>query len=277
MDVDLFGLTDRGRVRPENEDQFLIASLHKLLRVHQSSLPPDDITPLVTDSRGYLFLVADGVGGRPDGRAASGTALRTIAYYVTHMTDLYRRLDSAKESVFLAELEQSVWKGHQALVAEGERSYEGRGGATTLTMVAVLWPRAYLVQVGDSRCYRLREGSLELMSHDQTVAQDLVDAGALTPTQAQASPFRNVLSSALGGRAAAPFTRTADCRERDVLLLCTDGLTRHVADHEIRDHLLGLRSAEQACRDLVRLALERGGEDNVTVVIGRLRPRETPP
>src|SRR5689334_2200439 len=87
-EIDVFGLTDSGRVRRENQDHFLIASLHKLLRVHQSSIPPDDLTPLVTESRGFVFLVADGVGGRPDGAQASGTVIRAIAHYVTHLTDL---------------------------------------------------------------------------------------------------------------------------------------------------------------------------------------------
>lgn len=273
-DVDIFGLTDRGKVRRENQDQFLIASLHKLLRVHQSSLPPDDITPLVTESRGFLFLVADGVGGRPDGQAASGTAIRTVAHYVTHLTDLYRRLDSDKESAFLAELERSVLMSHEVLLEEGRREHGGKGGATTLTLVCVLWPRAYLVQVGDSRCYRLRDGELQRMSQEQTVAQRLVDAGALTDTEAHRSPFRNVLASALGGREATPMTLAADCKWEDVMLLCTDGLTKHVTEREIRDALLNIRSAEQVCHELVGLALQRGGEDNVTVVIGRLRPRE---
>ncbi len=270
-DVDLFGLTDRGQVRKENQDQFLIATLHKLLRVHQASLPADDITPLISDSRGWLFLVADGVGGQPDGQAASGTAVRSIAHYVTHLTDLYRRLDPDKEHVFLAELEQSVKKTHEILRAEAEKEYGGRGGATTLTMVAVLWPRAYLVQVGDSRCYRLREGKLELMSKDQTVAQALVDSGALTQTEARRSPLQGVLASALGGREASPTTRTTGIRWDDVMLLCTDGLTKHVTDEEIEAELRRIRSAEASCRSLVGLALERGGTDNVTVVIARLK------
>ncbi|MGH7612480.1 MAG: PP2C family protein-serine/threonine phosphatase [Gemmatimonadales bacterium] len=272
-DVDLFGLTDRGQVRKENQDQFLIATLHKLLRVHQASLPADDITPLISDSRGWLFLVADGVGGRPDGQAASGTAVRSIAHYVTHLTDLYRRLDPDKEHVFLAELEQSVKKTHEILRAESEKEYGGRGGATTLTMVAALWPRAYLVQVGDSRCYRLRKGKLELMSKDQTVAQALVDSGALTQTEARRSPLKGVLASALGGSEASPLTRTTEIRWDDVMLLCTDGLTKHVTDAEIEAELSRIRSAEESCRQLVGLALERGGTDNVTVVIARLKPR----
>jgi serine/threonine protein phosphatase PrpC len=273
-DADLFGLTDRGQVRKENQDQFMIASLHKLLRVHQSSLPADDITPLISDSRGFLFLVADGVGGRPDGQAASGTAVKTIAHYVTHLTDLYRRLDPARESVFMTELQHSVERTHAVLRSESEKEYGGRGGATTLTMVAVLWPRAYMVQVGDSRCYRLRDGELELMSRDQTVAQQLVDSGALSLTEARRSPFQGVLSSALGGREATPTTRSTEIRWDDVMLLCTDGLTKHVSDEEIEAELRQIQSAEASCRNLIKLALERGGTDNVTVVIGRVKRRQ---
>src|SRR5881394_2205734 len=123
---DVFGLTERGRVRTENQDQFLIASLHKLLRVHQSSMPPEDITTLVSESRGYILLVADGVGGRPDGQAASGTVVKTIANHVTHFTDLYRRLDSNNEANFVAELEKSVLKSHDALIEEGKKEFGGR-------------------------------------------------------------------------------------------------------------------------------------------------------
>lgn len=272
-EIDVFGLTDVGRVRKQNQDQFLIASLHKLLRVHQSSIPADDLTPLVTESRGFILLVADGVGGRPDGQAASGTAVRTVAHYVTHLTDLYRRLDAEQESQFLAELERSVLKSHEVLVEEGERMYGGKGGATTMTLVFALWPRLYLVQVGDSCFYRLRDGQLERLSQAQTLAEELVQAGALTRTEAHRSPFKNVLASALGGREAKPLTLSSDGRWTDKLLLCTDGLTKHVTDEEIQDHLTRMVSAEKTCRELIALANERGGEDNVTVVIGHLVPK----
>jgi len=269
--VDVFGLTHRGRVRSENQDQFLIASLHKLLRVHQSSLAPEDITTLISESRGYILLVADGVGGRPDGQAASGTVVKTIAHHVTHLMDLYRRLDSTNETIFVAELERSVLKSHEVLVEEGKREYGGRGGATTLTMVAVLWPQAYVVQVGDSRCYRLREGRLERITEDQSLTQALVAQGALTETEARRSPFQGVLASALGGREATPQIHMTDCRWDDVVLLCTDGLTRHVEDAEIEAELLSMATAQASCQRLVQIALERGGADNVTVVIGRLK------
>jgi len=271
--IDVFGLSDRGRVRSENQDQFLIASLHKLLRVHQSSLPPEDITTLISDSRGYILLVADGVAGRPDGQAASGTVVKTIAHHVTHLMDLYRRLDSNNEATFVSELEKSVLRSHEVLVDEGQKEYGGRGGATTLTMVAALWPHAYVIQVGDSRCYRLREGRLQRMTEDQTLAQALVEKGALRPSEAQQSPLHGVLASALGGREMTPRIHATDSRWDDVVLLCTDGLTRHVRDEEIESELLAIhtRGAQEACRRLVQLALDRGGEDNVTVVIGRLK------
>jgi protein phosphatase len=274
--VDCFGLTHQGKVRRKNDDHFLIASLHKLMRVHLTSLPDPDAMPLVSESRGFLFMVADGVGGRPHGDLASGTALRYIAQYVTHLMDLYNRLDPERETQFLAELQKSVQRSHEILVAETERAGEGRGGATTLTMVAAVWPRAYLVQVGDSRCYRLRDGTLERMSQDQTMAQALVEQGALSPSDAEQSPLRNMLASALGGNEARPVTAATDIRWDDVMLMCTDGLTKHVPEAEIEAELRATTSAEASCRRLVDLALERGGTDNVTVLVSRLRPRRPP-
>jgi protein phosphatase len=273
--VDCFGLTDQGKVRRKNDDHFLIASLHKLMRVHLTSLPDPDAMPLVSESRGFLFMVADGVGGRPHGDLASGTALRYIAQYVTHLMDLYHRLDPERETQFLAELQKSVQRSHEILVAETERAGEGRGGATTLTMVAAVWPRAYLVQVGDSRCYRLRDGTLERMSQDQTMAQALVEQGALSPSDAEHSPLRNMLASALGGTEARPVTAATDIRWDDVMLMCTDGLTKHVPEAEIEAELRATTSAQASCRRLVDLALERGGTDNVTVLVSRLRPRRS--
>ena len=185
--IDVFGLSDRGRVRSENQDQFLIASLHKLLRVHQSSLPPEDITTLISDSRGYILRVADGVGGRPEGQTASGTVVKTIAHHVTHLMDLYRRLDSNNEATFVSELEKSVLKSHDVLVEEGKKEFGGRGGATTLTMLAALWPHAYVIQGGDSRCSRLRDGRLARGTQDPTPVAELVERGALRGAEARRS------------------------------------------------------------------------------------------
>jgi protein phosphatase len=143
--------------------------------------------------------------------------------------------------------------------------------ATTLTMVAVFWPMAYLVHVGDSRCYRLRDGELQRLTHDQTMAQALIDAGALTVSKGEMSPLKHVLTSAIGADEASPEVVMDKLRWDDVMLLCSDGLTKHVTDEEIHAELAAHRSARETVERLVNMALERGGSDNVTVVIGRLR------
>jgi serine/threonine protein phosphatase PrpC len=268
--IDIFGLTHPGRVRPENQDQFLIASLHKTMMVHFSSIAHEHLGRLTSDSRGFVFLVADGVGGGPSGQLASGTALQAIVDYVIHAMDLYLDIDESTEPQFLAQLRRSVERSHEKIMAEGESGETG-GMATTLTMVTVRWPKAYLVHVGDSRCYRLRNGRLEMMTKDQTMAQALLDAGALNPDTAEHSGLKHVLWSALGGREASPETLTVDINFDDIMLICSDGLNKHVSDDEIQEHLLRTTSSEATVRELIDLALERGGSDNVTVVMSRLR------
>ena len=269
--IDVFGLSHQGRVRPENQDQFLIASLHKTMQVHHSSLAPDQLGRLTSDSRGYLFLVADGLGGRPAGQEASGTALQAFVDYVTHAMDLYTSLEGDREAAFVDQLRRAVERSHLAVLAAGEKDSSRTGMATTLTMVAVRWPRAYLVHVGDSRCYRLRGGKLERMTEDQTIAQAMIDAGVLSTTLAEDSELRHVLYSAIGAHEARPVIRVEEIQWQDVMLLCSDGLTKHVSDAEIEVHLASVRSAEDTCRALLNQALERGGTDNITVVIGRVR------
>lgn len=274
-DVDIFGMCHVGLVRTQNQDHFLVATLHKAMQVHQTTLPRGGLGPLVSGARGYVFLVADGVGSTPWGEEASGSALRAIADYVIHGMDADARPDPDQDHRMIERLRRSVEHGHQALRHAGE-SEGKRGMATTLTMVTIYWPRAYVVHVGDSRGYRLRGGELTQVTRDQTMAQAMIDAGALTPQAAEQSRLKHVLWSALGGREATPQVATLDIEWGDVMLLCTDGLTKHVSDEEIRAQLQRPASAEESCHALIDLALSRGGTDNVTVVIGRLRdPRIT--
>ena len=268
--IDVFGLTHVGKVRTENQDQFLIASLHKTMAVHSTSLPREELGTLRSPSRGYVVLVADGVGGVPGGQDASRTALRAVMDYVLRAMDLYVQIDAEVEAEFLRELQKSVERSHEAVLEAGASDEEKEGMATTLTMVCIRWPRGYLVHVGDSRCYRFRDGQLELLTKDQTMAQAMVDAGALSPDQAERSGLSHVLYSALGATRAEPYTLTTDVRWDDVMLLCSDGITKHVSDEEIRAALARPASAEATAQALVDLALERGGSDNTTVIVGRL-------
>jgi len=268
--IDVFGVTHVGKTRSENQDHFLIASLHKTMNLIQTSLPAEAVGELTSPSRGYVFLVADGVGGVPGGSDASRTAVGAIVDYVLRAMDLYVQLDPDVEPAFLAELQRSVEQSHEVVRKAGEADDDRFGMATTLTMVCIRWPRGYLVHVGDSRCYRLRDGALELLTKDQTMAQAMVDAGALSPDQAEASGLSHVLYSAIGATRADPLTLTTDVRWDDVMLLCSDGITKHVTDAELQQALSRREPAETVARGLLELALSRGGSDNTTLVVGRL-------
>lgn len=269
--IDVFGMSHQGLVRKENQDHFLVASLHKVMQVYHSSLPEEAIGELLSPSRGFVFLVADGVGGLPGGSNASRTALSSIIDYVVHTMDLYVKLDPDAEPGFLAELQRSVERSHERVRQVGEADDEHVGMATTLTMVCIRWPRGYMVHVGDSRCYRLRNGELEQLTKDQTMAQAMVDAGALSPDQAEQSGLKHVLYSAIGASRAEPYTLTTDVQWDDVMLLCSDGITKHVTDDEIRQALRRSTSAEATCRELVDLTLARGASDNTTIIVGRFK------
>ena len=273
---DGYGLSHPGLKRADNQDHFLIASLHKALAIYGTSLPRESI-PIISRPRGLIVLVADGVGGSTGGEEASQTTVATITRYLTDAADLYTRLDPSSEALFLDQLKASVSRSHEALLEASGRAGGGHGMATTLTLVMVIWPKAFIVHVGDSRAYRLRDGQLELVTRDQTMAQAMVDAGAITQEQAEASHLKHVLWSAVGGREAAPEVRTLDCELSDMMLVCSDGITKHVSDDEIREQMLAHPTSEAICRALTDLALERGGSDNITVVVGRIKPApETP-
>ena len=273
---DVYGMSHPGLKRAENQDHFLIASLHKALAIYGTSLPRESI-PIISRPRGLIALVADGVGGSTGGEEASQTTVATITRYLTDAADLYTRLDPSSEALFLDQLKASVARSHEALLEVSGRASGGHGMATTLTLVMLIWPKAFIVHVGDSRAYRLRDGQLELVTRDQTMAQAMVDAGAITQEQAEASHLKHVLWSAVGGREAAPEVRTLDCELTDMMLVCSDGITKHISDDEIREHMLAHPTSEAICRALTDLALERGGSDNITVVVGRIKPRADEP
>jgi serine/threonine protein phosphatase PrpC len=268
--ADIHGVTHPGLVRKENQDHFLIGTIHKLLQVYQTSVPGDTMGSLTSPSRGFVFLVADGVGGGPGGKEASRTALQGVVDYVVRAMDLYVQIDSDAELEYLADLLHSVEKSHE-LVRQSRAVDEDENGATTLTMVCIRWPRAYMIHVGDSRCYRLRNGELELLTIDQTMAQAMVESGALSPDQAERSALKHVLYSAIGGSRAEPYTFATDLEWNDVMLLCTDGLTKHVSDAEIREALRNCTDAKATAEGLLQLVLDRGATDNTTVIVGRLR------
>lgn len=158
---------------------------------------------------------------------------------------------------------------HAHVVERAKADPSGRSMASTLTLFLGVWPRAYLLQLGDSRCYLMRDNVLTQITRDQTMAQELVDQGVLTPAEAPRTRWAHVLSSAIGGHQTAPVVTRIESVWNQVVLLCSDGLTKHVTDEKIAARLRGMTSARQACEQLLADALEDGGSDNISLIVGR--------
>lgn len=269
-EIDVCGLTHQGKVRPSNQDHFLIATLHKMMRVRSTSLPNPELLEMPGERLATLVMVADGVGGANAGAEASRAALESIASYVIETMQCYYRADPGDERAFEDALRAGAATCHAAVVQRASSNPELRGMATTLTLGLAVWPSLFLLQIGDSRAYQLRDGKLVRLTRDQTLAQDLVDTGVLKPSDLARSPLSHVLSSAIGAEWRPAVSKVGLSRTTTVLL-CTDGLTKLISDEKIEDRLKSIRSSEEICQALVNDALEAGGSDNITVLCGRVR------
>lgn len=263
-------MTHPGKVRSENQDQFLLGTVHPQVVIHGTSLPDATQLPTRGQRLATIMLVADGVGGGSQGGEASQLAVESIMRYLSSTMECCHAVVNEREDELFAALRSAAANAHEAVLARSAELALPKIMATTLTLVVAVWPWAYVVQVGDSRCYYYASGELRQVTRDQTVAQDLVDMGVLPADRMAASPYRNVLARAIGSTEATPEVTRLDIRERgSVVFLCSDGLTKHVSDEEIAAALRGMQSSHQACHDLVELALARGGSDNITVIAGR--------
>ena len=273
-EIDVHGLTHQGKVRKSNQDHFLLASVHKRTVVHGTSVPDLTALPVGEERLAVLALVADGVGGGDGGEEASRLTVEQVMRYVTSSMRCYYSVD-ASEDTFKDALQEAAMQCHASLVERRQKDRQTTL-ATTLTLWLGVWPWYYLLQVGDSRYYRYLDGELTQISRDQTVAQELLDAGVFTRTDAVSSKWANVLASAIGGTEATPVVTRLKSDWRYTHLLCSDGLTKHVPDERIRERLATMTSAQQACEALVQDALDDGGTDNVTVIVGRAVPALQP-
>ena len=271
-ELDLFGLTHPGRVRQENQDQFLLCTVHPQVVIHGTSLSETDGLALRGERLATIMLVADGVGGSAAGSRASRVATEAVTQYVANALRNYHTVGSESEHEFTEALRRAAIEAHDVVRAEAVAELGGRQMATTLSLGIAVWPWLYVLQVGDSRCYVYQDGVLRQVTKDQTVAQGLADEGVLKPEQVKSSPLKHVLASAIGASAAVPEVSRVNIAKRgSVILVCTDGLTKHVSDDEIAQRLSAMESSEQVCQQLLDLALERGGSDNITLVVGRAR------
>jgi PPM family protein phosphatase len=259
--VEVFGKTDLGRTRDHNEDRFLVADLTRKTASLQPDVRQHDIGP-----RGTLFVVADGMGGAAAGELASQMA--TDAIYA-HLLKTWNE-DEVTPQRFAYRLKEAVEVANASIHAHAKAHPEVRGMGTTTTAAGVLNDHLYLTQVGDSRAYLIRGGQAHQITKDQSLMQRLVEAGELTEEEAAHSERRNIILQALGPDPKVKVDLThQEVRRGDVLVLCSDGLSGQVKKDEIAEIVNKNPDLSAACDKLIALANERGGPDNITVVVAR--------
>lgn len=239
-----------------------------------TSLPELGLMPLDAERLAFLAMVADGVGSGRGGETASRSAVEAVTRYVGEAIHTYYTADASDEAEFTASLSEAALRVHEDLVRLAAVTPGVEKLATTLTLFIGLWPRGYLVQVGDSRYYLFNKGSLRQISRDQTVGQELVDSGAVAQGHPAHVKWARTLSSAIGGSESKPVVTSFESDWDNVHLMCSDGLTRHVSDERIRERLAGMTSARQACEALLQDALDGGGKDNITMIVARTIRRD---
>ena len=269
--VDAFGCSDVGNVRSQNQDQYLIATLHRTIEIESTSIPVEQGQRFGPGARALLLLVADGVGGGAGGEEASAWTLDTIVRYVAGSPRFFTHRKEEEQRELLNDLTLAVQWSHAAVRDRGIDLPELAGMATTLTMTLVTWPTAFVIQIGDSRCYHLRRDELRQVTTDQTMARELIQQGVMPEEAAERSPLSHVLSQSIGHQEPDvwPVISELELETGDTLLLCSDGLMKHVPDRSIAELLRSGSSAKEAASSLVGAALEAGGTDNVTVVATR--------
>lgn len=247
MKVLSFGATDPGKKRANNEDSWL------------------------ADDNLRLYTVADGVGGSEAGEVASRIAVDTLA---GTMHDLLGGSDRtppvevrAGDVPELAAFHHAVLLANRNIIEEAEKDPRRKGMGTTLTALLLSRKRAFLAHIGDSRAYRLRDGALTRLTKDHSVVAEQMRSGLITASQARTSPYRHVITRALGiDEEAAPDLMEQPVKPGDLFLLCSDGLTEMVADREIEKALARSAPAD-AAQKLIDAANAQGGVDNITAVV----------
>jgi serine/threonine protein phosphatase PrpC len=256
VQVSVFARTDVGMHRSGNEDSFLVADL----TAGKIGLGPD-VSKHQLGERGSLMIVSDGMGGAAAGEIASEMAVTTMRESLAEMNSSTEISEQLKSAVEIAN--ERIWNHSQD-------NPELSGMGATLTGVLVQGTTAYIAQVGDSRAYLIRRDQIKQLTKDQSLAQMLVDSGAIKPDQMDSVP-QNVIMQAMGTQPAVKVAMTAvDLFRNDCLVICSDGLSNKIhSSNELREMIQDVEDLTEACRLLIDKANERGGEDNITVIIAR--------
>jgi PPM family protein phosphatase len=258
--------THVGRVRSANEDACTVVDLDQRTTADAGALARFDV-----GEKGVLLAVSDGMGGAKDGEVAARITIETLAKTMLEAPggiDGGSVLEHATRTAH-----QAVWD-HSSGIGQSGRSRMG----ATLTAAIVRGRSLAIAQVGDSRAYLLRQGKMTQLTTDQTMIQSLIDKGLMKAEDAENSPFRNILTQAMGHQEDVAITMSeVELRDRDLVLVCSDGLTNELTDDEIRDAILQSIRLDVAAKRLVDMANARGGRDNITVVLAGVGGTTLPP
>jgi PPM family protein phosphatase len=260
--IRVFAKSDLGKARDHNEDNFLVADLSR-----RDCTAPVAEREYELGDRGLLLVVADGMGGAAAGELASEMATDTI---YKQLLGSWLREEEATGQRFALRLKEAVETANQQIHEYAKAHPENRGMGTTATTVGILGDHLYLTQVGDSRAYLVRDGAAHQLTKDQSLMQRLVEAGELTEEEAAQSERRNIILQALGPDVRVKVDLThQEIRRGDTVVLCSDGLSGQVKKEEIARLVSETRDLTAVCDRLIALANERGGPDNITVVVAR--------
>jgi protein phosphatase len=242
--------------------------MSRALETMLTSLPPGDV-PDRAEEVNYVMIVADGMGGHAAGEVASRLAIRALISLALELPDWIFKLDPGASAELERRARNLVQQVGSVLFKKGREDSALRGMGSTLTGARSLGRDLMIVHVGDSRAYLFRAGNLFRLTRDHTFAQMLVDSGKLESCDIAASGVRHILTNALGGSSEHVDVDVDLLRleNGDRLLLCSDGLSDLVDDETISQTLGETAKSAEVCSRLVQLALDRGGRDNVTVIV----------
>lgn len=269
MIVELFAKSDVGRVRRGNEDNFLILDLssEQTWTGSDGATPPAKLTRFDLGYKGLVLVVSDGMGGALAGDVASRMAVDSVREML-----ISNEGEQCEQEVDLVEcLKNATIYANLAIHLRSQEDSRCAGMGATFTGAAVKGDSLDLVQVGDSRGYVIRKGQIRLATKDQSLVQQLVDVGQISESEAETHMFRNVILQALGAQSEVnPVTGRIRLRQGDMVLLCSDGLSGKLRSEDIQQIVVGSNGdLAKACDALIEEANNRGGEDNITVVLAR--------
>ncbi|MEX2109774.1 MAG: Stp1/IreP family PP2C-type Ser/Thr phosphatase [Gemmatimonadaceae bacterium] len=267
MIAEIFGSTNVGLIRHDNQDSFMIANLET--GDIATAAAPGVVS---VHTAPFFMVVADGVGGAASGALASQMATDTI---LSELHRWWHKVPKRDRETIEKTLRRTIEIANKSIYAKAHESPEHHGMGTTTTLALVLDGEAYIAQVGDSRAYLVRGNESRQLTKDQSFVQRLIDAGRMTKKEAEQSEHRNIILQALGPeeKVVTDLYRL-ELKSGDYLVLCSDGLSNQVSADEIGRITRGSGQPSEICETLIEEAMHTGAPDNITVVAARLRSQE---